>query len=248
MVGARTEVACPTAAGRSQRADRWWTFVSPGYDRAVALVGWHRWLADLVEGVDGGVVLEVGCGPASWLAACAPRGVNLRGARPEPGDAPSGRRATHGRASGRAASSGATSPSCRSARGRSTWWSPPACSACSGRRNDGPPCASWRASAEARSGCSSRSRAGDAGTHAAEDAPARLLADGPIALAELMDAGLRPELVGPARLAGVYSQVRATPRTEKPNGESVQRMVRTSLPRARRCSTSSSAAAVCSIG
>ena len=38
----------------------------------------------------------------------------------------------------------------------------------------------------------------------------------PIALAELMDAGLRPELVGPARLAGVYSQVRATPHRKAP--------------------------------
>ena len=32
----------PDSRRTSQRTDRWWTFVAPGYDRIVAIVGWHR--------------------------------------------------------------------------------------------------------------------------------------------------------------------------------------------------------------
>lgn len=59
--------------------DRWWTRVAPGYDRAVALVGWHRWQDALVADVSGGSVLEVGCGPAHLARRLLARGVTYVG-------------------------------------------------------------------------------------------------------------------------------------------------------------------------
>lgn len=60
----------PTRPDRLDRlAERWWTLAAPGYDPAVSLVGWHRWQDTLVSDVTSGLVLEVGCGPAH-LARC----------------------------------------------------------------------------------------------------------------------------------------------------------------------------------
>ncbi|GAA2100380.1 hypothetical protein GCM10009841_15020 [Microlunatus panaciterrae] len=69
-----------TPAGRRHRlSDRWWTVVSPGYDRAVGLVGWHRWLDTLVADLGSGRVLEVGCGPAHPAPRLLARGVDYVG-------------------------------------------------------------------------------------------------------------------------------------------------------------------------
>jgi ubiquinone/menaquinone biosynthesis C-methylase UbiE len=53
--------------------------VSPGYDRVVGVIGWHRWQDALVADVSSGSVLDVGCGPAHLAAALAGRGVRYVG-------------------------------------------------------------------------------------------------------------------------------------------------------------------------
>lgn len=63
-----------TGTRRQAVADRWWSLVAPVYDRAVALVGWHRALDQLVDGVSGGRVLDVGCGPGHLAPLVAARG------------------------------------------------------------------------------------------------------------------------------------------------------------------------------
>lgn len=60
-------------------ADRWWTLAAPGYDPAVALVGWHRWQDALVSDVTSGLVLDVGCGPAHLARGLLARGVSYVG-------------------------------------------------------------------------------------------------------------------------------------------------------------------------
>jgi SAM-dependent methyltransferase len=59
--------------------DRWWTFAAPVYDVAVASVGWHRCLRDLVAGTTSGRVLEVGCGPSYLGPFLTARGVDYVG-------------------------------------------------------------------------------------------------------------------------------------------------------------------------
>ena len=59
--------------------DRWWTLAAPGYDPAVALVGWHRWQDALVRDVTSGLVLDVGCGPAHLASGLLARGVSYVG-------------------------------------------------------------------------------------------------------------------------------------------------------------------------
>ena len=60
-------------------ADRWWTVVAPAYDLAVALVGWHRWQDELLADVTSGIVLDVGCGPAHLAGSLLARGVDYVG-------------------------------------------------------------------------------------------------------------------------------------------------------------------------
>ena len=70
-------------ARHATRLDRlsecWWTLVAPGYDPAVALVGWHRWQDSLVADVTSGLVLDVGCGPAHLARGLLARGVGYVG-------------------------------------------------------------------------------------------------------------------------------------------------------------------------
>jgi len=61
-------------------ADRWWTLAAPGYDRAVSLVGWHRWLDALIADVTSGLLLDVGCGPAYLAPVLMERGIGYVGA------------------------------------------------------------------------------------------------------------------------------------------------------------------------
>jgi ubiquinone/menaquinone biosynthesis C-methylase UbiE len=68
------------SASRSDRlAQRWWTLTAPAYDRSVALVGWHRWQDALVADVCRGCVLEVGCGPAHMGKSLLSRDVDYVG-------------------------------------------------------------------------------------------------------------------------------------------------------------------------
>ncbi|HUY51994.1 MAG TPA: class I SAM-dependent methyltransferase [Streptosporangiaceae bacterium] len=60
-------------------SERWWTLVAPGYDPAVALVGWHRWQDALVSDVTSGLVLDVGCGPAHLARGLLARGAGYVG-------------------------------------------------------------------------------------------------------------------------------------------------------------------------
>lgn len=64
---------------RAARVDGWWSLVSPLYDRAVALVGWHRALAEIVADLAPGRVLDVGCGPAFLAPLVAARGASYVG-------------------------------------------------------------------------------------------------------------------------------------------------------------------------
>ncbi len=59
--------------------DCWWTLAAPGYDRAVSLVGWHRWLDALVADVTSGPLLDIGCGPAYLALGLMARGIGYVG-------------------------------------------------------------------------------------------------------------------------------------------------------------------------
>ncbi len=67
------------ASWRGGLADRWWTLTAPGYDRAVALAGWHRLLRLLVADVTSGRLLDVGCGPAYLAPGLLARGIGYVG-------------------------------------------------------------------------------------------------------------------------------------------------------------------------
>lgn len=207
----------PDSRRGSQPADRWWTAVSPGYDRAVALAGWHRCLGDLVEGVDGGVVLEVGCGPGHLGRALAPRGVDYVGLDRNPAMLRRAGRGTHAAGPGRV----------RLVRGdltslpfRTGSFDVVVAAGVLGLLRTPQRRAALRELARVTRGevrLLEPVARPDAG---AVRLRTRLLAfssDGPLSLAELMDAGLLAQLVGPARLLGVYSQVRATPLGGQPD-------------------------------
>lgn len=68
-----------STSGLDRLAQRWWALVAPCYDPTVALVGWHRWQAELVSDVTSGRVLDVGCGPAHLALGLPARGVDYVG-------------------------------------------------------------------------------------------------------------------------------------------------------------------------
>ena len=72
-------MAGTAARGLDRLADRWWTLVAGVYAPAVAVVGWHRGLDELVAGVSSGRVLDVGCGPAYLARVLMARGVTYVG-------------------------------------------------------------------------------------------------------------------------------------------------------------------------
>jgi ubiquinone/menaquinone biosynthesis C-methylase UbiE len=67
------------APGSGRLVEWWWTLAAPAYDRSVAVVGWHRWQDALVADVERGPVLEVGCGPAHMAIGLLERGVDYVG-------------------------------------------------------------------------------------------------------------------------------------------------------------------------
>ncbi|HEY5183917.1 MAG TPA: class I SAM-dependent methyltransferase [Actinomycetes bacterium] len=207
----------PGSRRTSQRTDRWWTFAAPGYDRTVALVGWHRWLGELVAGVDGGVVLEVGCGPAFLARSLRSRGVDYVGLDRNPAMLHRARRGTHGWGPGR---SRLVRGDCTELPFRTGSFDVVVAAGVLGLLRAPQRQAALRELARVSRGevrLLEPIARGAAGTHRLRTRLLAFAPDGQIALAELVDAGLRPELVGPARLAGVYSQVRGTPLGKRPD-------------------------------
>lgn len=206
----------PDSRRRSQPADRWWTVVSPGYDRAVALAGWHRCLGDLVEGVAGGVVLEVGCGPGHLARVLAARDVDYVGLDRNPAML---RRAGRGPHAGPGRVH-LVRGDLTSLPFRTGSFDVVVAAGVLGLLRKPRRRAALRELARV-----TRGEIRLLEPVARDDAGAvrlrtRLLAfapDGPLSLAELVDVGLQPQLVGPARLLGVYSQVRATPLGRRPD-------------------------------
>ncbi len=68
-----------TAPGRPRLADAWWSLVAPVYSACVGLFGWHRAVDRLVADLDGGRVLDVGCGPGRLSRAVLARGASYVG-------------------------------------------------------------------------------------------------------------------------------------------------------------------------
>jgi ubiquinone/menaquinone biosynthesis C-methylase UbiE len=202
-----------TETSRADRlADRWWTLAAPAYDRSVALVGWHRWQDDLVADVERGSVLEVGCGPAHLARGLLACGVDYVGLDRNAAMVTKARRAvgSWGPGEGRIVRADVTALPFRSASfdvvvstGLLGLLSVPV-----------------RRPALQEIARVSRGDVRLLEPFARPDAPIRarrsrviaLVRDRPLALDELIEAGLEPEVRGRALLAGVYSAVRATGR------------------------------------
>jgi SAM-dependent methyltransferase len=192
-------------------AERWWTLAAPGYDPAVALVGWYRWQGILVCDITSGLVLDVGCGPAHLARSLLARGVGYVGVDRNA--------AMVSRASRRVASCPG-----RGAVVRADITTLPF----RGESFDIVVAAGVLGLLDLRSRRAALQEMGRVTRGEVRllepvrrpGAPprttrSRLLAfvrDRPVELAELAQAGLEPEVRGPPLLAGVYSMVRATRR------------------------------------
>lgn len=190
-------------------ADRWWTLAAPGYDPAVAAVGWHRCLDDLVAGISSGRVLEVGCGPAYLGPALLSRGVGYVGLDRNA--------AMVARASRRAASRGGAVVRADVTRlpFADRTFDVVVAAAVLGLLDRA---ARWSALREMVRVTRGEVRLLEPVRRPGE--PARILRsrvialvrDRPLELGDLFAVGLDPRLVGPPRLLGAYSVVRATRR------------------------------------
>lgn len=190
-------------------AERWWTLAAPGYDPAVALVGWHRWQDTLVCDVTSGLVLDVGCGPAHLARGLLARGAGYVGVDRNA--------AMVSRASRRVASSPGRGVVVRAdvtaLPFRRESFDIVVATGVLGLLDLLSRRAALREMARVASGevrlLEPVRRAG---------APPRItrsrliafVRDRPVDLGELAEAGLEPEVRGPPLLAGVYSMVRAT--------------------------------------
>jgi SAM-dependent methyltransferase len=193
-------------------AVRWWTLAAPAYDRSVALVGWHRWQDALVADVANGSVLEVGCGPAHLARGLLARGVDYVGLDRNAAMVTRARRAVGAWGPGRA----------RIVRADITAMPFRAASfdvvVATGVLGLLPFPVRRVALQEIARVSRGEIRLLEPVLRA--DAPARVgrsrvlafVRDRPLALDELVEAGLDPEVRGRARLAGVYSVVHATKR------------------------------------
>jgi ubiquinone/menaquinone biosynthesis C-methylase UbiE len=193
-------------------ADRWWTLVAPAYDRSVAIVGWHRWQDVLVADVSQGAVLDLGCGPAHVAEGLLARGVDYVGLDRNPAMVARAARTVGawGPGNGRVVRGDVTSVPLR------------------GSSFDvvvttgvlGLLAVPVRRIALREIVRVSRGEVrllepvlrADAPTPAVRSRILALVRDRPLALEELVEAGLEPEVCGPPLLAGVYSMVRATKR------------------------------------
>ncbi len=202
----------PNRPGRRNRlAERWWTLAAPGYDPAVALVGWHRWQDTLVSDVSSGLVLEVGCGPAHLARGLLARGVGYVGvdrnaamvSRASRRVAPSAGRGVIVRADITALPFGPGSFDIVVASG------------VLGLLDLDSRGATLREMARVTCGevrLLEPVRRADMPVHVLRSRLIALVRDRPLDLAELAEAGLEPEVRGPPLLAGVYSTVWATRR------------------------------------
>ncbi len=184
--------------------DRWWTAVAPVYDRSVALVGWHRLRSELLSQVSGGIVLELGCGPAHLARDLQVRGVEYVGLDRNPAMLGRARRTAHRlvRADAAALPFRDRCVDVVVATGVLALLTPQVRHVV------------LREVARVCRGEVLLLEPFLRADHPANPVRARLMAfaaDGPIQLDELTSVGLRPELLGPPRLAGVYSPVRAVP-------------------------------------
>jgi len=191
-------------------SDRWWTAVAPGYDRAVALVGWHRWQDALVADVTHGTVLDVGCGPAHLAGGLLARGVDYVGLDRNPSMVARAGRAVGawGPGRGRVVRADVVEMPFRAgsfdvvvATGVLGLLDVP-------RRR-----AALREMVRVSRGevrLLEPVHRGDAPTRAVRSRALAFVRDRPIELDELVEAGLAPVVRGPALLAGVYSMVRAS--------------------------------------
>jgi ubiquinone/menaquinone biosynthesis C-methylase UbiE len=203
-------VAAVTPSG--QPADRWWTLAAPAYDRSVGLVGWHRWQDALVSDIARGSVLEIGCGPAHLAKCLLERGVAYVGLDRNAAMVSRARRAVGGWGHGHA----------RIVRAQVTALPFPDASfdvvVATGVLG-------LLAVRVRRVVLEEMVRVSRKEVRLLEpvlraDAPPRIarsrvlafVRERPLSLDELVEAGLVPELWGPARLAGVYSAVRASKR------------------------------------
>ena len=202
----------PPASRPDRMADRWWTLVAPVYDRSVALVGWHRWQDSLVADVTHGTVLELGCGPAHLAKDLLARGVDYVGLDRNPAMVARASRAigAWGPGRGLVVRADVTAVPFRGAS-----FDVVVATGVLG----------LLAVPVRRIALQEMVRLSRGGVRLLEpvlrvDAPMRvvrsrviaLVRDRPLALDELVEVGLEPEVLGPALLAGVYSMVRATRR------------------------------------
>ena len=193
-------------------ADRWWTLAAPGYDRCVSLVGWHRWQDSLVADVTHGTVLELGCGPAHLAKGLLERGVDYVGVDRNPAMVARAGRAVGAWGPGRAlvvradvtaVPFGGASVDIVVSTGVLGLLEVPV-----------------RRIALQEMVRVSRGEVrllepvhrADAPPRAVRSRALAFVRDRPLALDELIEVGLEPEVRGPALLAGVYSMVRATRR------------------------------------
>jgi ubiquinone/menaquinone biosynthesis C-methylase UbiE len=205
-------VTTSPASRANRMADRWWTLVAPGYDRSVALVGWHRWQDSLLAEVTHGTVLELGCGPAHLAKGLLARGVDYVGLDRNPAMAARADRAvgSWGPGRGLVVRADVTAVPFRAASFDVV--------VATGVLGLLP--VPVRRIALQEMVRVSRGEVRLLEPVVRDHAPTRvvrsriiaLVRDRPLALDELVEVGLEPEVRGQALLAGVYSMVRATRR------------------------------------
>lgn len=199
------------AAPQDRLAGVWWTLVAPGYDPAVALMGWHRWQDALVADVTGGTVLDVGCGPAHLARRLRARGVGYVGLDRSAAMLARARRhlASGGAAGALVRADAAELPF------RTGSFDVVVATGVLGLLDHGRRRAVLREMVRV-----TRHEVRLLEPVLRADVPSRrartrlvaLVRDRPVDLAELVEAGLDPRIEGPAVLAGVYSMVRAVAR------------------------------------
>lgn len=200
------------AAWLDRLADRWWTLAAPGYDWAVGLVRWHRWLDALVADVTSGQLLDVGCGPAHLAPGLLARGIGYAGAdRNAAMVAQARQRIASSAGKGLVVRADATALPFRTAS-----FDIVIAASVLGLLD----LPSRQAALREMARVTRReirllepfSRAG-APAHPLRAHVIGFVRERPLELAELAEAGLEPQVHGPALLAGVYSRVHAVPRS-----------------------------------
>ena len=193
-------------------ADRWWTLAAPGYDWAMGLVRWHRWLDALVADVTSGLLLDVGCGPAHLAPGLLARGIGYAGVdRNAAMVARARRRIASSAGDGLVVRADATALPFRTGS-----FDVVLAASVLGLLDLRSRQAALREMARVARGeirlLEPFSRAG-APAHPLRAHVIGFVREHPLGLTELVEAGLEPQVRGPAMLAGVYSRVHAFPRS-----------------------------------